>query len=126
MKEIKNVETTKSILEKQWQKTFGLPAPSGCHKSFLEKVLTWQQQARIQGGLTSSEKRQLLGDKNTTNGQAQAGTRLIRVWKNETHQVIVLVDGFLYKNQKWKSLSSIATEITGTRWSGPVFFGLKK
>jgi hypothetical protein len=51
---------------------------------------------------------------------------LIRVWQGETHQVIVLEDGYLYADKKWRSLSAIAKAITGTHWSGPVFFGLKK
>lgn len=126
MQDIKTVDTTKSILEKQWQKAFGQPAPSGCHTSFLEKAIVWQHQAQKSGGLTASEKRQLSGHGNISNGPAQAGTRLVRVWQDKTHQVTILADGFLYNDRHWKSLSSIAREITGTPWSGPVFFGLKK
>ena len=126
MQETKNVETTKSILEKQWRKLFGLPAPSGCHTSFLEKAIAWQQQALKSGGLTVSEKRQLMEHVNNIHGSAQAGTRLVRVWQDKTHQVTILADGFLYNDKHWKSLSSSAREITGTPWSGPVFFGLKK
>jgi len=125
MQEIKSVDTTKSILEKQWQKAFGLPAPSGCHPSFLEKAISWQQQARKSGGLTASEKRQLVSGRKS-NANTQVGTRLVRVWQDKTHQVTILADGFLYNDRHWKSLSSIAREITGTPWSGPVFFGLKK
>ena len=126
MRDVKTVDLNKNTLEIQWQKTFDLPAPSGCHKSFLEKAIVWQQQAHKHGGLTSAEKRQLLGDNNKVNCNVQVGTRLVRVWQDKTHQVTVLQDGFFYNNKHWKSLSSIAKEITGTPWSGPVFFGLKK
>ena len=54
-----------------------------------------------------------------------AGTRLVREWQGVEHQVTVLADGFEYLGQPYKSLSSIAREITGTRWNGWVFFGLK-
>jgi Protein of unknown function (DUF2924) len=117
---------SKSTLLKQWQKTFGRPAPSGCHTSFLDKAIAWQQQALKHGGLTAAERRQLLGESSSANESAHIGTRLIRVWQGETHQVTVLADGYQYKEQQWKSLSSIARAITGTPWSGPVFFGLKK
>ena len=53
------------------------------------------------------------------------GARLIREWQGETHKVTVTEDGFVYAGQRYKSLSEIARLITGTRWSGPLFFGLK-
>ena len=119
----------KNTLLTEWQKTFGRPAPSGCHTSFLDKAIAWQKQVIKHGGLTASERRRLLGGsaRTTSNNETQnIGTRLVRVWQGETHQVTVLEVGFLYKDQHWKSLSSIAKAITGTPWSGPVFFGIKK
>ena len=53
------------------------------------------------------------------------GTRLIRAWRGERHQVTVLEHGFEYRGERHGSLSAIARAITGTRWSGPAFFGLK-
>ena len=53
------------------------------------------------------------------------GTRLLREWQGVTHEVIVLDDGVRYRGETWGSLSAVAREITGTRWSGPLFFGLK-
>jgi hypothetical protein len=53
------------------------------------------------------------------------GTRLTRDWRGERHQVTVLEDGFAYHDERYRSLSVIAREITGTRWSGPAFCGLK-
>ncbi len=53
------------------------------------------------------------------------GTRLVRVWQGSLHEVTVLDAGFSYRGQTYASLSVIARQITGTRWSGPQFFGLK-
>jgi hypothetical protein len=53
------------------------------------------------------------------------GTRLIREWDGERHEVITLKIGFEYQGRQYKSLSAIAREITGTRWNGPAFFGLR-
>jgi hypothetical protein len=53
------------------------------------------------------------------------GTRLIRAWRGERHQVTVLENEFAYRGARYRSLSAIARTITGTRWSGPTFFGLK-
>jgi hypothetical protein len=54
-----------------------------------------------------------------------AGTRLIREWKGVEHCVTVLDDGYEYQGRPFKSLSAIARAITGTRWNGLLFFGLK-
>lgn len=119
----------KPLLVKEWQKVFGRPAPSGCHPSFLDKAIAWQKQAMQHGGLSTAERKRLLsgGSNSNSNNETQnIGSRLIRVWQGETHQVTVLEMGYLYKEQHWKSLSSIARAITGTPWSGPVFFGVKK
>jgi hypothetical protein len=52
------------------------------------------------------------------------GSRLIRAWGGETHEVLVTEGGFVWRSKTWASLSIIAREITGARWSGPRFFGL--
>lgn len=53
------------------------------------------------------------------------GTHVIREWGNETHQVTVDAAGLVYRGQRYRSLSEIARRITGTRWSGPLFFGVR-
>jgi hypothetical protein len=50
----------------------------------------------------------------------------MREWRGETHDVRVLEEGFEWRGARWRSLSAIAREITGTQWSGPRFFGLEK
>ena len=54
------------------------------------------------------------------------GTRLLREWQGTTHEVRVLDAGFDYAGQTYKSLSAVARAITGTPWSGPLFFGIKR
>jgi hypothetical protein len=55
------------------------------------------------------------------------GTRFLREWQGETYEVIAAADGcFFYRDRTYRSLSGIARQITGTRWSGPAFFGLKQ
>jgi hypothetical protein len=53
------------------------------------------------------------------------GSELVRTWKGKSYRVMVMADGFAYDGKKFTSLSEIATEITGTRWNGPRFFGLR-
>lgn len=62
----------------------------------------------------------------TSNDRPIAGTRLMREYDGEEHHVTVLHHGFDYRGRRYKSLSAIARTITGTQWSGPVFFGLKR
>ena len=57
--------------------------------------------------------------------QLKPGTRLMREWQGRTYEVQVLDDGFAWQGTHYRSLSAIAREITGTAWSGPVFFGLR-
>ena len=56
----------------------------------------------------------------------KSGTRLLREWHGVTHEVMVADDGVLYRDKRYRSLSEVARVITGVKWSGPLFFGLKK
>jgi len=112
-------------LQAIWQQLFNCPAPKSVQEYLLRLIIGWQIQVNAYGGLSAIEKRQLIANPSGTITPS-VGSRLIRVWQDETHQVTVLEDGFLYRDRKWKSLSAIARDITGMAWSGPVFFGLKK
>src|SRR6516225_4790259 len=57
--------------------------------------------------------------------QLKPGTRLIREWRGRSHEVLVLDDNFSWQGTHYRSLSAIARKITGTAWSGPLFFGLR-
>ena len=109
-----------------WVKLFNNPIPKSIQESLLREIIGWHLQAKEHGSLSAIEKRQLKLKAASATGQLAIGSQIIRVWKDETHQVTILEDGYLYNKQKWKSLSAIAKAITGTPWSGPVFFGIKK
>ena len=121
-----NSTPDRAALTLEWQNQFGCPAPLGCYVNFLHQAIGWQSQVKKHGGLSAAERKQLLGGSSPSATSPTTGARLIRVWQGETHQVTILADGYQYKDQHWKSLSAIAKAITGTPWSGPVFFGLKK
>jgi len=55
----------------------------------------------------------------------RSGTRILRKWRGETHEVLVTDAGYEYREANFQSLSQIARKITGTQWSGPAFFGLR-
>jgi hypothetical protein len=61
----------------------------------------------------------------TNMARTKSGTRLIRSWQGKTHTVTVEESGYQYEGRRYRSLSEIARQITGTQWSGPLFFGLK-
>jgi hypothetical protein len=58
--------------------------------------------------------------------ELKSGTRLVREWQSRTYEVLVLDDGFSWQGTHYRSLSAVARKITGTPWSGPLFFGLKR
>ncbi|MBU3590440.1 DUF2924 domain-containing protein [Polynucleobacter sp. 78F-HAINBA] len=113
-------------LAKRWQECFGVPAPNLTRSTLLRQAIAWHLQTQALGGLSLAERRQIQSGITRPSTQPSIGTRLIRVWQDQTHQITVLEDGYLYQDKRWKSLSAIAKYITGTPWSGPVFFGLKK
>lgn len=117
---------TRDQLAVRWQECFGVSAPALSRSGLLRQAIAWHLQTQELGGLSLVEKRQIAAGSPNTTKETSVGSRLIRVWQNQTHQVTVLESGYLYENQTWKSLSAIAKHITGTAWSGPVFFGLKK
>jgi hypothetical protein len=122
-------------LRARWHKAFGHPAPRHMSRDLLLRALAYNVQEQAEGGLSKAVLRRLakLADSNDKGVQAatlpaprlRPGTRLVREWHGEIHQVIVLDNGFDYRGTRYPSLSRIAHEITGTRWSGPLFFGLR-
>ena len=103
---------------------------------FLRGLLAWRLQEKAFGGLSADTKRRLkrLGQafennpdfSPTPNSRLKPGTILAREWRGVVHRVRVLDKGFEYEGERFESLSEIARRITGTRWSGPLFFGLKR
>lgn len=127
--------TPTPALRTQWRTLFGSEPPP-YNRRFLESRLAYRIQELAFGGLKPETVRRLdaLADAIEAGalkrGKPQksrpiAGTKLIREWKGVEHAVTVRVDGYEYAGMPYKSLSAIARTITGTRWNGLVFFGLK-
>lgn len=115
-------------LRSLWVRHTGCPAPR-ISPALLRLALAWEIQASVRGGLSRTTQQRLaqLGQRKTRTTAAPAGMRLVREWGGEAHVVTIGEDRVIrWSNREWRSLSEVAREITGTRWSGPAFFGLKK
>jgi hypothetical protein len=126
----------RTALRELWRELFGNVPHPRLRREILIPVLAYRLQEKTLGGLKpSTEKRLKALAEDFMNGnkpadslilQPRAGTRIVREWKGRLHEVAVLDEGFEYDGSSYRSLSEIAREITGTRWSGPAFFGMKK
>jgi hypothetical protein len=118
----------KADLRDRWVKLTGRPAPK-VSAGLLRLALAWELQAREQGGFSPQTLRRLeqVARGRTCTRDPVPGMRLVRAWNGRTHVVTVDEAGVIrWDDREWKSLSAVAREITGTRWSGPAFFGLKQ
>jgi hypothetical protein len=129
---------TLSVVEMkaEWRRLFGVEAPNNS-RPFLEMRLGYRIQELAYGGLSKTTLRILDALADEYRGIAVkkpllvdarkplAGTKLIREWAGVEHVVTVLREGFEYEGRRYKSLSAIARSITGTRWNGWRFFGLR-
>ena len=128
-------QMSKSKLRALWKQLVGDNAPDQLRRGLLVQLLAYRIQEQASGGLSAATSKRLreLGRKLAAKPNSDVvsvrrikpGTRLIRQWRGRVHQVTVLERGFQYEDRKYPSLSEIARAITGTRWSGPMFFGLK-
>jgi hypothetical protein len=124
-------------LKTEWQAMFDAPAPNNS-RTFLESRLAYRIQELTYGGPDKQTRRllDLLADEveGTLTRKSQiadprnpvVGTKLIREWDGIAHTVTVLKEGFEWGGQRYKSLSAVARAITGTRWNGYRFFGLRE
>ena len=132
-------------LVKKWQAIYGLLPPQGIKRPLLERAIAWHLQVKALGGISAADKRilraalpstpDLNSDANRvlsvsrpaprpSKNELRPGARLVREWHGRTHVVNVTENGFIWNGRQYASISKIAREITGTRWSGPRFFGL--
>ena len=103
--------------------------PPRARSEFLKRNIAWAAQALAQGqNPTTLRKRLVSAAARATNGRSNApykpGTRLIREWQGQVHEVTILEKGYLWGGKEYRSLTRITEEITGSRRSGPRFFGL--
>ena len=119
-------------LEDRWRDLYKAAPPAAFTPDLLARGIAWRLQERKLGGLTSDVRRALSGDGKGTSVRRRSparatlrpGNRLVRRWRGRTYVVEVTEGGLVYEGSRFSSLSVIATRITGTRWSGPKFFGL--
>ncbi len=133
----------KSELHIRWEEAFSHPPPKYMRREIIVRALAHEMQLHSAGGMPSDLVRQLAraaramrdgkpsasaGDHHRSASAVtiKPGTRLLRDWQGVTHEVIILENCIQYRDREWSSLSAVAREITGTRWSGPLFFGLKE
>lgn len=113
-----------------WQSAYRKPAPKGISRRILEMAAAYHIQEKALGGLPPNIKLKLkryrpaTASKNRSSDIAD-GTIFVREWNGVLHSVEAIDGKFLWQEKTYQSLSEIARQITGTRWSGPRFFGLK-
>ena len=135
--EIANLERSSTDdLRAEWRERLAIEPPSHASNEYMRSVLAYCAQERSGPKLSRARLRKLEylageieknpGFQPTSAGRMKPGIRLLREWNGETYEVTVLESGFEYRGARYRSLSVIARLITGTRWSGPKFFGLKR
>jgi len=120
-----------------WRERLGDEPPALRSREIFRRMLAYRLQEAVHGGLSAVSRRKL--DQMEARRSAPEVTRLalppvrlgaaatlIREWKGVRHEVRVIPDGFAHDGQTYKSLSEVARAITGTRWNGPLFFGLRE
>jgi hypothetical protein len=119
-----------------WTAAIGEPPGFRASRELLASALAWQLQERKFGGLKPATMRKLCvlaraQERRTPKLFQPAinirpGTAIIKQWRGAQHVITVLANGFEHQGKVYRSLSQLAREITGTRWNGPAFFGLRK
>ena len=129
-------ELALSELRQQWRALYKSEASLHLSRELLLRAVAYRLQEVAFGGLCSERQRQLrhiaehfkeTGEiRRRARVELKSGTRLVREWQGRTYEVLVLDDGFSWQSTHYRSLSAVARNITGTPWSGPLFFGLKQ
>jgi hypothetical protein len=124
-------------LRAEWEGTLGKKAPDHLPRHLLFRILAYRFQAGRLGDLDAESQRILdrsgspelaskrAADASSNSNNIRPGTVLGREWNGQMHRVAVLADGFAWNGNTYLSLSKVAFAITGTRWNGPRFFGLR-
>jgi hypothetical protein len=121
-------------LRLMWDEVVKTPVPA-LTTDLLRRAMAYRLQEKRHGGLAVMVARELArvagaasagvtGSVRPSAAPLRPGTRLVREWQGRTISVVVADDGFVWEERPYRSLTSIAREVTGARWSGPRFFGL--
>ena len=128
-------------LQDRWRQLIGAEPPRYT-REFMVKRLAHRLQELAHGGMSRETREQMdqlleeagydelggMRPRRRRRGHEETpvvGTRLVREWEGERHEVTAVQGGLEYRGRRYRSLSAIAREITGTRWNGPAFFGLR-
>jgi hypothetical protein len=117
-------------LRQHWRDLYGSEPPVRMSRELLIQAIAYKIQERMLGGLSRAARMKLMGGgaapartsacRAKTEHRIKAGTRLLREWQGQTHEVTTTAEGtFRYRDKAYSSLSEVARLITGTRWSGP-------
>ncbi|HLX14185.1 MAG TPA: DUF2924 domain-containing protein [Bradyrhizobium sp.] len=122
-------------LRKRYRELFRTEPPKAFGPDLLRRSIAHRIQEKAYGGLSGSTRRLLdqlvKAAKTKPTGRLELprrikpGSELVRTWKGRSYRVVVMADGFAHDGRNYASLSEIASEITGTKWNGPRFFGLR-
>ena len=127
-------------IRSRWQSVFGRPAPAHLTRHLLFAVIAYRLQADRFGDLDRATRQVLdrtvakeaepamaarLASFDQKRSELTPGTVLVREWDRQSQRVMVMADGFAWNGQTYDSLSKVAFAITGTKWNGPRFFGLR-
>ena len=107
-----------------WRSRFGAP-PKLRSVELMKRQLAWRIQAEAYGGLDHQTRRKLRSSGSNRERGLAPGIRVVREWQGVRHEVTATPTGFSYQGEHYESLSVIARAITGSRWNGPRFFGLR-
>jgi hypothetical protein len=130
--EVENLRSLdKDALRARWRKIFGRDPPPALTKDLLGRMIAWRIQEKFYGGHDKATIKLLDGlargeaAKLDAGPQLKPGTVLMREHRGVRHTVTVVPNGFVWQEQTYRSLSTVAYAITGTSWNGPRFFGLR-
>lgn len=128
-------ELNKAALEELWKQLFDVAPTPKLRRDLMIPILAHRLQEQAFGSLKSLARTRLRqlsraferdsDSEISARPQLRPGTRLVRQWRDQVHLVNVEANSYEYQGARYKSLSEIARLITGTRWSGPLFFGFK-
>jgi len=126
-----------ATLKARWRSVTGRAAPAGVQKLLLLKMLAYRLQAEVFGDLDADTARfldRVASDRNLAGAKtlplpdkarAGQGAIFVREWEGRVHHVMRMTDGYAWNGSTYRSLSEVARAITGVRWNGPRFFGLR-
>jgi hypothetical protein len=115
-------------LAEHWAEYFGAVPLPRTSRSLMIRAVAYKLQERALGGFSAATRRLLSSQEPAPVRRRRAlspGTVLIREWHSVGHQVTIIEKGVLYRGERYRSMSEVAHLITGARWSGPRFFGVK-